>query len=58
MAKIDDLLKILQSQELDRHWERLNPRKSIGNKILIDTERVGFIFDSSGEKFLGIINWK
>ena len=62
MRKIDQLLAILGSQESDpRDWDTLSPRIEETEDELVlevDVEQVGFAFDKSGEKFLGMFNWQ
>lgn len=62
MRKIDQLKAILESQEPDPdNWDKLDPRiEEREDELLleVDVEQVGFAFDKSGEKFLGMFNWK
>lgn len=62
MRKIDQLNAILGSQESDpENWDKVSSRieeTEDGLTLEIETEEVGFAFDKSGEKFLGMFNWK
>ncbi len=62
MRKIDQLKAILGSQESDpKEWDTLAPtiKETEGELVLeVDVEQVGFAFDKSGEKFLGMFDWK
>lgn len=66
MRKIDQLKQILDSQDEEIGWGKM-PTKITK---LLDTDKVrklslvcehdfiNFIFDETGEKFIGIVNWK
>ncbi len=63
--KIDQLKAILESQERVRKpfkaWEELTPvyeETESGLNLVVDKLEVGFAFDKTGQKFLGIFNWK
>ncbi|GAI82193.1 unnamed protein product [marine sediment metagenome] len=62
MRKIDQLKELLESQEFDPdNWTMLalEIEDREDHLLLADhDEQVGFAFDKTGEKFLGIVNWK
>lgn len=62
MRRIDQLKGILDSQEANpEHWELIEStiESRDGHLFLdIDPLQLGFAFDVSGERFLGIYNWK
>ena len=63
MRKIDALKEILETQVKDlQNWEILSPTISPastdGLNLLCHSVYIGFAFDSTGEEFLGIFNWK
>lgn len=60
MRKIDQLKAILGSQESDpKEWDTLDPTiEETEDELVLEVEQVGFAFDKSGEKFLGLFNWK
>ena len=65
MRKIDALKEILETQVKDpqnwRNWKILLPEilsDSSTLNLLCNTVYIGFTFDSTGEEFLGIFNWK
>lgn len=73
MRKIDQLKALLNSQEPEgvksQDWDKLEPeikptptalRESgvRGLELEIIEYQIAFVFDPTGEKFLGIYNWK
>jgi len=62
MRKIETLKAILDSQVKDnKDWPRVLPvieKVDTGLNLVEPDHQVGFAFDSTGEKFLGIYNWK
>jgi len=71
MRKIDQLKAILDSQVVDPdNWpvldtkiegSVLDPSGSTADQdinLTVHSVEVGFAFDKTGEKFLGIFNWK
>lgn len=62
MRKIDQLKAILETQQADpRNWDTLDPRieeEEDELHLVVRAAEVGFVFDKSGEKLLGIYNWK
>lgn len=60
--KIHQLKAILDSQEHDpRNWTPLEARlvsHLAEFELRLESEDVVFVFDSTGEKFLGLLNWK
>lgn len=69
MRKVDQLKELLESQELDPdNWDKVEveieerklrrTRRIDQVNLLVRSAEVGFGFDKTGEKFLGIYNWK
>ena len=62
MKKIELLKAILDSQPKDSlNWERVLPvteKDDTGLNLVVPEQQVGFAFDKTGDKFLGIFNWK
>lgn len=66
MRKIDILKQILDSQDKEIGWGKMPTKitKFINSETVsnlsLDCEHdfINFIFDETGEKFIGIVNWK
>lgn len=62
MRKIDQLNAILESQQPDPdNWPALDPKIEEGEdtlSLVVRAAEIGFVFDKSGEKLLGMYNWK
>ncbi|MGA2669811.1 MAG: hypothetical protein ABSF21_00080 [Dehalococcoidia bacterium] len=61
VRKIDQLKAILDSQEKNKGWTNIgNMIKKGEDSLILDIpdNGIGFFFDSTGDKFLGIVNWK
>lgn len=62
MKKIELLKTILDSQvKRPKDWPSVIPvieKSNTGLNLVAPDQEVGFAFDKTGEKFLGIFNWK
>ena len=62
MRKIDQLKAILESQVADpENWQIITTEileDEYGLTLNVPNEQIAFSFDKTGEKFLGICNWK
>lgn len=62
VRKIDQLKQILESQEKGDDWTYIGPCQLLPGKgtleLVVLEEEISFVFDETGEKLLGIVNWK
>ncbi len=63
--KIDRLKELLESQEPfeEYDWEKTTPEIKVDSDdktmdLLVRELQIGFCFDETGDKFLGMYNWK